>query len=452
MAEDRFTLTRWRAALAVYADRRQLVILLMGFSSGLPLLLGFSTLSWWLKGEGVSLTAIGGLLTVSTPYAFKFLWAPVFDQVSPPPIFRRLGQRRGWLLSIQIPLMISIAVVGYSDPKEGLQFLAIAAVTMAFFSASQDVVIDAYRIEILWADDDEQAVGASSTQVGYRIGLLVAGAGAIALSDFIDWSVIYTAMGTLISVGVIATLIAPEPETRIFASEVFDDNSRRGMLDLPSRIIDRLNAAVLTPATEFFDRNWKAAIWATIFILFYKYGDAVAGAMSYPFFRELGFTGVETAAITKVFGICMAALGAIAGAVMVLKFGVIAGLALGGVLQAVTNLLFAYLATLGHDLIFLTVAIGADNFTGGLGSAAFVTLLSRFCNVSFTATQFALFTSLMALSRVLFAVPSGWLADQVGWMNFFILTTGLAVPALLLLFILARNYNDLVPKRPETEP
>ena len=436
------SLRGWAGALSVYRDRRQFVILLMGFSSGLPLLLGFSTLSYWLDKEGVSLATIGGLLSVSTPYALKFLWAPVFDHVRLPVLTNRLGQRRGWLLALQLPLLVSILALGAGNPRDSLLYMAAAALSMAFFSASQDVVVDAYRIEILGNNEEEQGAGASTTQVGYRAGLLVAGAGAIAFSDFISWFWIYAIMASFVIVGIIAVLIADEP-IRAGTPTLQQTDTR----SYHHRILGTLRKTVVEPISEFIKRSGVAAIWIVLFILFYKYGDAIAGAMSYPFYRQLGFTGVEIAGVTKVFGICMAAAGAVAGGLIVIRVGVLWGLLVGGVLQAVTNLLFAYLATRGADLTWLAIAIGADNFTGGLGSAAFVAFLSRLCNVAFTATQFALFTSLMALSRIVFAIPSGWLVEQIGWVDFFVVTTVIAIPALLLLIVVRRTYASVLPAR-----
>lgn len=431
----------WRAALTLYGDRRMLVILLMGFSSGLPLLLGFSTLSYWLKGEGVSLTTIGWLLSVSTPYSLKFLWAPVLDHAPLPFLTRHFGQRRGWLFLIQPLLLIAILAVGLSDPKEGLVYLATATLLVAFLSASQDVVIDAYRIEILEDNDEEQGAGSSATQVGYRIGLLVAGAGAIALSDFVSWFWVYAIMAAFMLVGLITTIFAKEP--RRFVAEPWPDQRPQAF---GKRLTANIQEKAIEPIREFLRRNRAAAIWVILFVLFYKYGDAVAGAMSYPFYYDMGFTGVEIASVTKVFGIAMAAAGAVVGGIVIIQIGLIWSLLIGGILQAITNLLFAYLASLGNDLTWLTIAIGADNFTGGLGSAAFVAFLSRLCNVAFTATQFALFTSLMALSRVVFATPSGWLADKIGWVDFFVSTTAFAIPALLLLFMVSRHYESVMPK------
>ncbi len=414
----------WRGALAIYSNRRQLVIFLMGFSSGLPLLLGFSTLSYWLAKEGVELAAIGGLLTVSTPYSLKFLWAPALDHLRLPVFTRLLGRRRGWALFIQILLMTAIVSLGASDPADNLVYMAGAALVVAFLSASQDIVIDAYRIEILL--EHEQGAGAAMTQAGYRIGLLAAGAGALALADFIDWFWVYVVMAALVSVGMIAVLIAPEP-TRTLPPE-------------KSRI--DIRHAVIEPFAEFLTRNGlKGTVVILAFVLLYKYGDAVAGAMANPFYHQIGFTGVEIASVTKALGVAATLVGVFAGGALVAKSGVFTALLVGGVLQALTNLIFAWLATVGNDITILAIAVGADSFTGGVGSAAFVAYLSGLCNVAFTGTQFALLTSLMALGRTVLAASSGFIAEQAGWAGFFIATTGLAVPGLLLLLWVSRLPN-----------
>jgi len=412
----------WRAAFAVYADRRMLVILLMGFSSGLPLLLGFSTLSYWLSKEGVSLAAIGGLLAASAPYSVKFIWAPLIDQARLPVFTALFGRRRGWMLAIQILLAAAIAALGMGDPRESIAFIAVMALIVAFLSASQDIVIDAYRIEIL--TEDEQGAGAAMTQTGYRFGLLVAGAGAIALADFLAWAWIYALMAALVGVGMAAALIAPEPAV-----------VRNATPDRPS-VRAVLHRAVVRPLTDLLGRAGIA--WILLFVLLYKYGDAVAGAMANPFYAQIGFSGVEIASVTKVFGVAATLLGVFAGGALVARFGVWWSLVAGGLLQAMTNLLFAALAAAGHDIALLAVAVGADNFAGGLGSAAFVAYLSGLCSVAFTGTQYALLTSLMALGRTLFATGSGWLAGEIGWVWFFVSTTALAVPGLALLLWLRR--------------
>lgn len=412
--------TGWQSALTVYLTRRQLVIFLMGFSSGLPLLLGFSTLSFWLREAGVSLTAIGGLLTVATPYSLKFLWAPVFDNVRLPVLTRRLGMRRGWLIAIQICLIAAIVAVGQGDPAGGLPMLAAAAFVMAFLSASQDIVIDAYRIEIL--TDDEQGAGAAMTQAGYRVGLVVSGAGALALADVLPWSVVYGLMAALIGIGMLAVLIGSEPESR--------------RPPRPEAPLQFLRQAVVAPLADFAGRRGWIAILA--FVLLYKYGDAIAGAMANPFFVDLGFTGSEIAAVSNVFAVAMTMAGVFVGGALVARISILPALAVGGVFQAVTNLTFAWLALRGHDLTALTIAVGLDSFAGGIGSAAFVAYLSALCNRSFTATQYALLTSLMAAGRTVMAASSGWLADTVGWPLFFVATTVIAVPALALIAFLLR--------------
>jgi len=427
---------RWRDAVAVYCDRRQLVILLMGFASGLPLLLGFSTLSYWLSQAHVSLTAIGGLLAVSSPYAVKFLWAPVLDQVAPPRPLRRLGRRRGWLLAIQLLLMIAIAALGFGDPKQGLGYIAAMALVVAFLSASQDIVIDAYRIEILTAA--EQGAGAAMTQTGYRFGLLAAGAGALALSDYIPWLWIYGLMAALMVVGLVATLIAKEPSPPAGAPA-----PDRPDVPVTERAVRWLRHAAVEPLTEFLGR--PGALWILLFVLLYKYGDAVAGAMANPFYQQMGFSGVEIAEVTKILGVVATLGGVFAGGALVARFGTVAALIVGGVLQAATNLLFAWLAVAGHDIALLAAAVSADSFTGGLGSAAFVAYLSALCNVAFTGTQYALLTSLMAVGRTVLATSAGFLVDEIGWVGFFIATTGLAVPGLLLILWLRRLERRLAP-------
>ncbi len=417
----------WRQTLRVYGNRRQVVIFLMGFSSGLPLLLGFSTLSYWLAKEGVGLALIGGLLTVSTPYSLKFLWAPAIDQLCLPLLTRVFGRRRGWALAIQALLMVAIVALGAGDPADGLLYMATMAVVVAFLSASQDIVIDAYRIEIL--DDHEQGAGAAMTQAGYRVGLLVAGAGALGLADYLAWFWVYSIMAGLVAIGMIAVIIAPEPETY-----------REAPAAAPGA---RLRRAVIEPFNEFLRRRGALAILA--FVVLYKYGDAVAGAMANPFYFQIGFTGVEIAGVTKAFGVAATLVGVFAGGALVVRAGVFAALLIGGILQAVTNLIFAWLAAAGPDLALLALAVGADNFTGGLGSAAFVAYLSGLCNVAFTGTQYALLTSLMAFGRTLLAASSGWIAAEAGWVGFFVATTGLAIPGLLLLLWISRRYPATAP-------
>lgn len=411
----------WRAALAVYNDRRQLFILLMGFASGLPLLLTLSTLSYWLAKVGVDKTTIGVFALVGLPYSLKFLWAPVLDHARVPWLSARLGRRRAWALVIQAALAAAILVLGATDPASDPLATAAAALAIAFFSASQDIVIDAYRIEILGAH--EQGAGAATTQTGYRIGLLVAGAGAVALSDYISWPAIFAGLAGLVTLCMIAVLLAPKPEAESTIAGAHD----------PAAVFQ---TAVVAPFADFLSRpGWLVILG---FVLLYKFGDAIGGVMANPFYIEIGFTGIEIGSVTKVFGMIATLAGVFAGGILVARHGLFPALLLGGILQAATNLLFAAQAVIGNDIGFLALTIGADNFTGGLGSAAFVAYLSSLCNVAFTGTQYALLTSFMAFGRTVMSSGGGWLADHMDWVTFFVLTTGLAVPGLVLLLWLMR--------------
>ncbi len=411
---------RWRDAIAVYSDRRLLVILLMGFASGLPLLLTLSTLTFWLAKVGVDRTTIGLFASVGIPYSFKFAWAPLLDQIRPP----FLGRRRGWAIIIQLCLAAAIIAMGFTDPSVNAWWTAVAAIVVAFFSASQDIVIDAYRIEIL--PEEEQGAGAAATQIGYRFGLLAAGAGALAVSDFLAWHWVFIMLAALVGVGMFAFLIAPEPEVAV--------TPRR------ETFADWIASSVVAPFTDFIERRGWAVIVILLFVLCYKVGEAISGTMATPFYVELGFTGVEIAAVSKVFGIIATLVGTLAGGLVVARFGIMRALLLGGILQALGILLFAVLAVKGHDMFWLTVAIGGDNFVSGLGSAAFVAYLSALCSPAFTATQYALLTSFMAVGRTLLSSGSGWLSQQLGWTDFFIVSTGLAIPGLVLLIWLMRLY------------
>lgn len=419
----------WRESLSVYLERRQLAIFLMGFSSGLPLLLGFGTLSYWLRQEGISLTAIGIFALVSLPYSVKFAWAPLLDHLRLPVLTPLLGRRRGWILFIQVLLMIAIVALGASDPTAAPAYMATMAVVMTFLSASQDIVVDAYRIDVL--RPEEQGAGAAATQAGYRVGLLAGGAGALALSDYVSWFVVYSIMAALVTIGMLGVALGPEP-----AAPQRPETLGRG--STRERIAGWLRYAVIDPLADFTTRRGWVAILA--FVLLYKYGDAVAGIMANPFYVDMGYSGTEIAEIAKGLGIAMALVGALVGGLLVARLGVWTALVVGGVLQAATNLIYAWLATQGHDLIGLTIAVGADNFTGGLGSAAFVAYLSGLCNRAFTGTQYALLTSLMAFGRTALSSGGGVMADQLGWVWFFVATTLIAVPGLLLLLWLRRLY------------
>ncbi|MEX0921464.1 MAG: AmpG family muropeptide MFS transporter [Rhodovibrionaceae bacterium] len=410
----------WGEALAVYRDKRFVIIALMGFSSGLPLLLTITTLTYWLATLGVDKTSIGLFALAGLPYSLKFLWSPAVDHVRIPAVTSLLGQRRSWAILAQIGLIGSILYVGHTDPTVTPLLTAVGVLFIAFFSATQDIAIDAYRIEVL--KEDEQGAGAASTQFGYRVGTLVAGGGALALSDYVAWSTIFEVMAALVLVGTATVLLSPEPAAKPQKTERTTEEWLRDI--------------VVEPFRDFMQRHGWAVI--LLFALLYKYGDAIGGVMANPFYKDLGFSGVEIGSVTKVFGLIASLFGVFVGGVIVARYGIFKALIVGGALQASTNLLFAALAVVGQDISMLAVAIGADNFTGGLGTAAFVAYLSSLCNPAFTGTQYALLTSLMAFGRTAMSSGGGWLADQMDWASFFVATTLLAVPGMLLLFWLIR--------------
>ncbi|MGH6892314.1 MAG: AmpG family muropeptide MFS transporter [Dongiaceae bacterium] len=449
MAEAIVVKKDWWSAVAAYLTPRMLVILAMGFASGLPLLLTLSTLSYWLSKVGVDKTTIGLFALVGTPYTFKFLWSPIMDQVALPVLTALLGRRRSWLLLTQVLLAGAIFVMGLIDPAVDPWLTALAALVVAFLSASQDIVIDAYRIELLPLE--EQGQGAGATQTGYRFGLLLAGAGALALSDYYSWSFVFGVLSAAMLASAVITLLAPEPKAQP---------------PQPKRDYKLwVKEAVIDPFADFMSRRGWVVILA--FVLFYKFGDALGGTMANPFYREMGYSGTEIAAISKVWGVWMTVVGALIGGIAVAKWGVFRALLIGGILQAVTNFAFAYVATKGnefgacamaawetdpnaavdllcaaypHDLVALAVAITADNVAGGAAGAALVAYLSGLCNIAFTATQYALLTSFMAQGRTWLSSGSGWLADNTDWASFWSLTAFLAIPGLLLLLWIMRLY------------
>lgn len=420
------TLRAWWTSLAAYFTPRMLIILAMGFASGLPLLLTLSTLSYWLSKVGVDKTTIGLFALVGTPYTFKFLWSPIMDQLRLPVLTARFGRRRSWLLLTQILLAIAIFLMGLTDPATAPARTALMALVVAFLSASQDIVIDAYRIEIL--PESQQGQGAAVTQTGYRFGLLLAGAGALALSDFVSWPIVFDVLAAAMLVAAIVTLLAPEPETRVPPP--------------PRDYAQWVKDAVIAPFAEFMARRGWVVI--LLFVLFYKFGDALGGTMANPFYVEMGFTGSEVAAVSKLWGVWMTVVGALIGGLAVARWGVFRALLIGGVLQALTNFAFAYVAVKGHDLPALTLAITADNIAGGAAGAALVAYLSSLCNIAYTATQYALLTSFMAQGRTWLSSGSGWLADNTDWVTFWSLTAFLAVPGLLLLLGIMQLYPNRV--------
>ncbi len=418
-------MTPWRASLAVYSDRRVLLILPMGFASGLPLLLTFSTLSAWLASAGVSRSAIGAFALVGTPYALKFAWSPLIDRLAPP---LPLGRRRGWGVAIQLALIVAILAMGLCDPKRDLAVMGIIALIVAFLSASQDIVIDAWRVEIL--APDQQGPGAAMIQTGYRIAMLAAGAGALIIAARAGWFAAYATMAALLVVGLVGFLFGPEPPVPV---EVPPAARVRGWEALRTW----LATAVEGPFADFMRRP----LWPLILlsVLGYKMGEAMAGVMSMPLYVSLGFSLEEIAAVSKLVGFFATIVGAILGGLVAARLGVMRALILCGLLQSAGNLFYVLQAIGGHRLDYLALCVAAENITGAMAGAALVAYLSNLCSPAFTATQYALLSSLSAVGRTLVASSGGVMADRLGWVSFFMLTTVVTIPALLLLIWIARK-------------
>ena len=407
--------------VSVYWEPRLIIIFFMGFASGLPLALSYTVLQWWLSNVGVSLAAIGLFALVQTPYSLKFFWAPFIDSVPIPILSNMLGRRRAWMIMIQIAMMGSIIGLGMTKPEVNPMLTAILALAVAFFSASQDIVIDAYRIDIL--DEDQQGAGAAMTQAGYRVGAIASGAGALFLFDWsFSWPLIYGIMAGLVLVGFITALRAPIPRT---------DRMDKVPAGSAGMWIQR---NIVSPFIEFFQRNQiSTALVILAFIVLYKFGDAFLSIMAYPFYYQIGFTPSQVATASATFGKIATVVGAFAGGLVVKRYGILKSLLIGGILQMFSNLMYAAQAAIGPDYPFLFITITIENVSQGMGSSAFIAYLSMLCNTLYTGTQYALFASLMNFARTWLVAPSGWAAEELGWFSFFVVSTFLAVPGLLLL-------------------
>lgn len=433
----------WLDAVGVYRDRRVLAMVFLGFSSGVPFGVLAEPLSAWLTESGVSLTGIGLFALVSLPYSLKFLFAPFIDRLPVPGWTTRLGRRRGWALLGQGVLLVAIAGMGLTDPGSAILMTAAFALAVAFASACQDVVIDAYRVEIL--DEHTLAAGAATVVFGWRIGQFAAGAGGLILADILPWSAVFLVLAVLVGVGIVTILLNPEPAAQVSEpsrdlerqAEAFLEN-RQHLPPRVARALAWLHAAAICPLIEFTSRRGWIAI--VLFIMLYKFGDAVLGIMKVPFFLDLGFTKTEIAEIVKVFGTVAILAGGFLGGALLAGIGLLPGLLICGILMAASNLVFVVQAWVGPELPMLAVTIAVENITTGMGTAAFVAYLSSLCNVTYTATQYALLTSLMALSRTVLSSTAGWFAERLDWPGFFIFTTLAAVPGLVLLVWMWRRF------------
>ncbi|MEJ2431826.1 MAG: MFS transporter [Pseudolabrys sp.] len=421
-------------ALAVYFKPRVLIVLLLGFSSGLPLALCSSTLAVWLTERNVDIATIGLFSLVGLPYTFKFIWAPLIDALDVPYLSRRFGRRRGWLVFTQLLLMAAIVALGLSDPDESLTVIVIAALVLATVSASQDIVIDAFRVESL--PENEQAAGMAGYVAAYRIGMLVSGAGVLVLVAWMEhlgtapnaaWSWGYGAAAVCIVVGLIATLLAHEPEAPGLPPH-----------DAAHSPLKRLVETAAGAFGEFLSRN--GAVVILLFVVLYKFCDAFAGALTAAFIIKIGFDKATYAEIVKGVGLAAALVGGFAGGAIARALPMSTSLWIGGFLQMASNFTFSWLALIGVSVPALTFTIIVENFTGAIGTVIFVAYLSALCGArAQTATQSALLTALASVGRTVLSSGGGFVAESTGWFWFFVITALSAIPSLLLLAWLQAN-------------
>ncbi len=490
----------WKHAAAAYTDRRAITLLLLGFSAGVPILLIFSSLSLWLREAGVDRSTVTMFSWAALAYSFKFIWAPLIDSLPLPILTKLLGKRRSWLLTAQIAIVAAICFMALVDPttESALMYMAIAAVLLGFSSATQDVVIDAYRIEAAQDDVAMQSVTAATYNAGYRIGMIVAGAGALFLAAKLGshenayvykaWQQTYFIMAGVMGVGILTTLLISEPDTSrsTTTSRPIADNLRLLMLFalsvtafvlmfsqlsgiLPQtkgvfssflleavRLMLSMAAAGIVgtivvksglvpkqlaldtwiePIADFFQRYGKSAILLLALIGLYRISDIVAGVISNVFYQDMGFTKEEIAAAVKTFGVVMAIAGGFLGGLLSQKFALMKMMMVGAILAAGTNLLFILLAYRGHDVMFMYLAVGFDNLAAGLAGAVFIAFLSALTNIRFTAVQYAIFSSLMTLLPKTLGGYSGSIVDKIGYPGFFLFTALLGIPVLLLVYL-----------------
>lgn len=418
----------WTELLQVYSRPRVIAMMFLGFSGGLPFLLVFSTLTAWLRDEGVSKSAIGFFAWVGITYSIKVIWAPIIDRYGIPWLTQVLGQRRSWMLVGQLGIaggLLAMSFLGTSD----LYLLSIAALAVAFSSATQDVAIDAYRIEAM----EERFQGAMSAMYifGYRVALLVAGAGAFYLAEYFNWVVAYQAMAGAMLLGMVTSLTIAEPVTEraaILANQEGEFGWRVNFVN-----------AVLQPFLEFFRRQGQFALVILLFIAVFRLSDIAMGIMANPFYLDMGYSKTDIANVAKVFGFFMSIAGAAIAGLLVVKWGIYRCLMIGAVAVASTNVLFAVLSLATPELSYLAIVISADNISGGFAATAFVAYLSSLTNRAYTATQYALFSSLMTLPGKFMSGFSGLVVDGYGYFEFFLIAAALGLPAIFLVRVLTKH-------------
>lgn len=435
----------WLEAISTYLQPRVVGMIFLGFSAGLPYLLVFSTLSAWLHDEGITRTAIGFFSWVGITYSIKVFWAPVIDRLPFPLLTQILGKRRSWMLVAQFAIMTGLTGMALTDPHGSLTQLAGFALLVAFGSATQDITIDAYRIEAVARD--LQGAMAANYVLGYRLALLAAGAGAFYIADAFSWSTAYLAMAALMGVGMVTTLTIREPahasnrQAEQLETTLEETLGIRDRQSLSARIAAWFADAVVSPFVDFFQRNGKTALLILLLVAFYKLSDITMGVMANPFYLDLGFSKIEIANVTKIFGFFMTIAGAALGGLFVVRYGISKPLLGGAILVMTTNLLFVWLSSVEPSLFILSVVISADNLSGGFATSAFIAYLSSLTNTTYTATQYALFSSLMTLPAKIMGGFSGIVVDAAGYTSFFLYTSLMGIPAIVLVYYLLLRKN-----------
>jgi len=441
----------WLESSKIYLEKRVAILFFLGFSAGLPILLVFSTLSFWLREAGVSRASIGFFSWIALAYAFKWIWSPFVDRLSIPLLTSWLGRRRSWLLLSQSSIILALLGMAISDPQQNLTLFALCALVVAYSSATQDIVIDAFRIES--APEEYQAAMAAAYMTGYRLAMIMAGAGSLAIAAWVSdgqdyqlsaWSTSYFVMAACMGVGVISTFIAKEPPYDSTLNKL-KDAKRKGSANNDSVIIRFkrwLAIAFIEPFADFFKRYGKHALLILLLIGTYRISDIVMGIMANPFYVDMGYSKGEIATISKIFGVAMTLVGASLGGVLLARYSTYTILFLGAFLVVITNFIFAILAFVGKDITLLTLIISMDNISAGIATTAFITYISKLTNIEFSATQYALFSSMMLLFPKFIAGFSGVYVDSFGYINFFITAALIGVPVLGLIIILKKVIED----------
>ena len=434
----------WLEALSAYRQPRVLAMLFLGFSAGLPLLLVFGTLSGWLAREGIDKSTIGHISWVALLYGLKFVWSPLVDHLKLPLLHPVFGQRRSWMLLAQIGIISGLLLMAASNPHAQLAILVYSALLVAFSSATQDIAIDAWRIEAMPVES--QGAMAATYQTGYRLGMLLAGGGAFTIAHYYSWSLAYTVLAMFMAIGIITTLLISEPEHVVSRNTWKQEEKVIQFLErsahLPKSLRDIyawFTGAVICPFTDFFIRNGKYALIILLFIGLFRISDITMGIMANPLYVDIGYSDLQIGLVTKTIGPIITIMGAIFGGMLVIRYGVMPILLLGAFLVMVTNLLFALLAILPANTLYLAVVIGADNLSGGLAGSAFIAYLSGLTNRAYTATQYALFSSLMLLPAKFLGGFSGEIVDALGFVPFFIYTALIGIPAIILILYMIRH-------------